>query len=209
MSNDTEHQHDDATNDGAINEHGFDPKDLPQEFDLDADPDGDRIAELENKLQDAEARALRSLADFQNFQRRAANNEIEARKQGVTSVVAGLLPVLDNFELALQQKEAGGTAEQILGGVEMVKAELLRALETQGVASIRPEPGDELDPGRHEAISQMPVDGIEPGRIGTVYQVGYTLGERVLRPAKVVVAIEPPEPATDDAGAPGNSGGNA
>lgn len=190
MSNDTEHQHDDA-----INDDGFDQKDLPQEFDLDADPDQDRIAELEGKLQDAEARALRSLADFQNFQRRAANNEIEARKQGVTAVVTGLLPVLDNFELALQQKDAGGTAEQILGGVEMVKSELLRALEMQGVTTIKPEAGDELNPGEHEAVSQMPTEGVEPGRIAQVFQVGYMLKDRVLRPAKVLVASEPPADA--------------
>lgn len=191
MSNDTERQHDGMSNDG------FDPKDLPQEFDLDADPEQDRIAELEAKVQDAEGRALRAMADFQNFQRRAANNEIEARKQGVTAVVSGLLPVLDNFELALQQKAAGGSAEQILGGVEMVKAELLRALEMQGVTPIRPEPGDELNPGAHEAVSQMPTEGVEPGRIAQVFQVGYTLGERVLRPAKVMVASEPP--ADDEA----------
>lgn len=195
MSNDTEHQHDDS-----LENEGFDPKDLPQEWDLDADPDDDRVAELEAKLEDAEARALRSLADFQNFQRRAANNEIEARKQGVTAVVSGLLPVLDNFELALQQKDAGGTAEQILGGVEMVKAELLRALEMQGVTPIRPEPGDELNPGAHEAVSQMPMEGVEPGRIVQVFQVGYMLGERVLRPAKVLVASEPPADSSDEEG---------
>ena len=155
----------------------------------------EQIESLEAKLADAEARVLRAMADFQNFQRRAANNEIEARKQGVTAVVSGLLPVLDNFELALQQKEAGGSAEQILGGVEMVKAELLRALEMQGVSTIKPQPGDELNPGQHEAVSQMPIEGIDAGLIGQVFQVGYALGDRVLRPAKVVVASEPPADA--------------
>ncbi|MEL6497838.1 MAG: nucleotide exchange factor GrpE [Planctomycetota bacterium] len=195
MSNDTEHQHDDS-----LDNDGFDEKDLPQEWDLDIDPDDGRVAELEAKLEDAEARALRSLADFQNFQRRAANNEIEARKQGVTAVVTGLLPVLDNFELALQQKDAGGTAEQILGGVEMVKAELLRALEMQGVTPIKPEAGDELNPGEHEAVSQMPVEDIEPGKIAQVFQVGYMLRERVLRPAKVLVASEPEAGDAEDDG---------
>ncbi|MEM9662831.1 MAG: nucleotide exchange factor GrpE [Planctomycetota bacterium] len=195
MSNDTEHQHDDS-----LDNDGFDEKDLPQEWDLDIDPDDGRVAELEAKLEDAEARALRSLADFQNFQRRAANNEIEARKQGVTAVVTGLLPVLDNFELALQQKDAGGTAEQILGGVEMVKAELLRALEMQGVTPIKPEAGDELNPGEHEAVSQMPVEDIEPGKIAQVFQVGYMLRERVLRPAKVLVASEPKAGDAEDDG---------
>ncbi|MEO0631181.1 MAG: nucleotide exchange factor GrpE, partial [Planctomycetota bacterium] len=99
-----------------------------------------------------------------------------------------------------QQKDAGGTAEQILGGVEMVKAELLRALEMQGVTPIQPEAGDELNPGAHEAVSQMPTEGVEPGRIAQVFQVGYMLGERVLRPAKVLVASEPPADAPDAEG---------
>ena len=105
----------------------------------------ERIAELETKLAEAEARSLRALADFQNFQRRAATNEVEARRQGVTSVVMGLLPVLDNFALALQQRAAGASPEQILGGVEIVQAELYRALELQGVTKIDAEPGANIE----------------------------------------------------------------
>ncbi|MGP1272625.1 MAG: nucleotide exchange factor GrpE [Phycisphaerales bacterium] len=164
-----------------------------------SEQESDRAAELEARLADAEARALRAMADFQNFQRRAANNEIEARRQGVTAVVMALLPVLDNFELALQQREAGGSVEQILGGVEMVKAELFRALELQGVTRIDALPGEELDPGRHEAVSQMPIEGVEPGRVGQVFQFGYALGDRVLRPAKVVVAADAPTDEAADA----------
>ncbi|MEM8756208.1 MAG: nucleotide exchange factor GrpE [Planctomycetota bacterium] len=175
------------------NKHETTEAEQPETVEVDGQPEPteqDRIAELEAQVADAEARALRSLADFQNFQRRSASNEVEARKQGVMSVVNGLLPVMDNFALALGQKDAGGTAEQILGGVEIVRAELLRALEMQGVTVIEAEAGDELDPGRHEAVSQMPIEGVEPGRIGQVFQTGYMLGDRVLRPAKVVVATE-------------------
>lgn len=169
------------------------------EWDLDAEPEpagepsaaSHRIAELEAKLADAEARVLRAMADFQNFKRRSLGNEAEAQRQGQTVVITSILPVLDHFELALRQRETGASAEQILGGVELVQGELLRALERQGVTVVRPQPGDELDPGRHEAVSQMPIDGVQPGRIGVVFQVGYAMGERVLRPAKVVVAADP------------------
>jgi molecular chaperone GrpE len=168
------------------------------EWDLDADPAAERgdtsaqrLAELDARLADAEARALRAMADFQNFKRRSLGNEAEALRQGQTAVIASILPVLDHFELAIRQRDSGASAEQVLGGVELVQGELLRALERHGVGVIRPQPGDELDPGRHEAVSQMPVQGVEPGRIGVVFQVGYALGDRVLRPAKVVVAADP------------------
>lgn len=152
----------------------------------------DPIAELEAKLADAEARALRAMADFQNFQRRAAANEIEARKQGVTSVLSSLLPVMDNFELALAQDTTNMSASQLLGGVEMVRAEFERALANQGISFIRPKRGDEFNPGMHEAVTRHPDKDVPPGAIVDAFQTGYRLGDRVLRPAKVVVAAEPP-----------------
>ena len=151
----------------------------------------DPIAELEAKLADAEARALRTLADFQNFQKRAANNEIEARKQGITGIITSLLPVMDNFDLALGQDISSMSAEQLLGGVEMVRAEMERALAQQGVGLIKPKRGDAFDPAIHEAVTRHPDPDVEPGAIIDAFQTGYKLGDRVLRPAKVVVAAEP------------------
>ncbi|HED53010.1 MAG TPA: nucleotide exchange factor GrpE [Phycisphaerales bacterium] len=146
------------------------------------------IADLEEKLADAEGRAIRALADFQNFQRRAANNEIEASRQGVSRVVSALLPVMDNFDLALGQDISNMSAEQLLGGVEIVRAELLRALENQGVSTIIPNQGDEFDPEIHEAVARHSDGQTEPGHIIESLQTGYKLGGRVLRPAKVVIA---------------------
>ena len=150
----------------------------------------DPIADLEAKLPEAEARALRTLADFQNFQKRAANNEVEARRQGVTSIISSLLPVMDNFDLALGQDVSKMTAEQLLGGVEMVRAEMERALAQQGVTMIKPEKGDEFDPAIHEAVTRHPDPEVEPGKVIDSFQTGYKLGDRVLRPAKVVVSAE-------------------
>ncbi|RNC81538.1 MAG: nucleotide exchange factor GrpE [Phycisphaera sp.] len=152
----------------------------------------DPIADLEAKLADAEARALRTLADYQNFQKRAANNEVEARRQGISGTIASLLPVMDNFDLALNQDVSTMTAEQLLGGVEMVRAEFERALGNQGVSAIKPQRGDEFNPDLHEAVAQHPEPEVEPGKIIEAFQTGYMLGERVLRPAKVVVSIEVP-----------------
>lgn len=150
----------------------------------------DPIGELEAKLAEAEARALRTLADFQNFQKRAANNEVEARRQGITGIISSLLPVMDNFDLALGQDVSKMTAEQLLGGVEMVRAEMERALAQQGVTMIKPKKGDEFDPSIHEAVTRHPDPEVEPGKVIDSFQTGYKLGERVLRPAKVVVSAE-------------------
>lgn len=150
----------------------------------------DPIGELEAKLAEAEAKALRTLADFQNFQKRAANNEVEARRQGITSIVASLLPVMDNFDLALGQDISKMTAEQLLGGVDMVRAEMERALAQQGVTMIKPKKGDEFDPEIHEAVARHPDPEVELGCVIDSFQTGYKLGERVLRPAKVAVSAE-------------------
>ncbi|MBX3406009.1 MAG: nucleotide exchange factor GrpE [Phycisphaeraceae bacterium] len=130
----------------------------------------------------------RALADYQNFQRRAANNETEAHRQGVTSVLGSILPVLDHFDLALSQKPTDDAGTKILEGVQVIRAELIRALENHGVKLIHPRPNDEFDPNRHSAIAQIAAEGVEPGRVSTTMQPGYMLGDRVIRSAKVGVA---------------------
>lgn len=133
----------------------------------------------------------RALADYQNFQRRAANNETEAHRQGVTSVLGSILPVLDHFDLALSQKPGDDAASKILDGVKVIRGELIKALENHGIKLIHPQPNDEFDPNRHSAIAQMPAEGIAPGRISFTMQPGYMLGDRVIRSAKVGVAPKP------------------
>lgn len=151
----------------------------------------DRAAELQAQVEEWKAKYQRSLADFQNYQRRAVENEREARRQGVTSVVSNLLAVLDNFDLALKNDPAKVSPEQIVQGVTMIRQQMLQALGAIDVRPIEPEPGAEFDPHRHEAVVQVQAEGIEPGRIAATFQAGYTLGERVLRPAKVSVSKGP------------------
>ncbi|MEQ8770610.1 MAG: nucleotide exchange factor GrpE [Phycisphaerales bacterium] len=133
------------------------------------------------------AKLQRAVADHQNFQRRAGINEREARTQALTGVVQSIIPVLDNFELALGQDLEKATAQQIAGGVTVIRDELLRVLSTYGVTKIDPQVGDEFDPMEHEAMLQQPAEGVGPGRIAAALGVGYKLGERVVRPAKVAV----------------------
>lgn len=160
-----------------------------QPNDLDTSPMQEKLAQLSAELDDAKARALRLMADYQNYQRRAYLNEDVAKQQGIASVVSSVVPVLDHFDLALMQDPSKASAEQIIAGVKVIREELLKALAQRGVGVIAPKPNDEFNPGRHEAVMQQPADGILPGHIVQCFQLGYTLGpDRVLRPAKVVVA---------------------
>ncbi|HZW10561.1 MAG TPA: nucleotide exchange factor GrpE [Phycisphaerales bacterium] len=134
----------------------------------------------------------RALADYQNAQRRFTADMAASRDAGVERVLSGLIPVLDHFDLALSQQSSNVSAEQILAGVRMIRDEVHRALGGFGVATINPAPNEEFDPSSHDALSQLAVPGVEPGRVSTVYQVGYRVGDRVIRPAKVTIA--PPQP---------------
>ncbi len=141
-------------------------------------------------------RLLRAAADHQNFQRRAVNNEREAREMAVRGVVTSLIPLIDQFEMALMQDPSKVSAETITMGVKMIREEFLRVLGGYGVSPIAPAVGDEFNPGHHEAMMQQPAEGVEPGHVSFVMSTGYKLGDRVVRPAKVGVApaASPPAP---------------
>ena len=148
----------------------------------------ERVAALESELGAAKDQALRAIADFQNYQRRANAEEPRLRAAGVGSVVRHVNPVLDNFDLALAHDPSKMTVAGAVDGLRMVRGELLRALEKAGVDLLQPKPGDAFDPHQHEAIMQAPAAGVATGHVSNTLQCGYRLGETVLRPAKVAVA---------------------
>lgn len=134
-------------------------------------------------------------AEHQNYQRRAAMNENEARISARQGVVQALIPLLDHFEMALMQDPEKVSAKDVIAGVEMIRSEFVRMLSGYGVSAIEPKVGDEFDPGPHAAMMQQAADGVEPGHISLVMGIGYKLGDRVIRPAKVGVA---PDESSDD-----------
>lgn len=148
----------------------------------------DDLAGLRRERDEAQERYIRALADYQNFQRRAALNEQEARTQGVTGVLHKLIPVLDHFDMALSVDTSKSSAGQVLEGVKSIAAEFQRVLALFDVAMIRPEANAEFDPVRHSAILRQPAEGVEPGRVSMTVRTGYTIGGRVVRPAEVAVA---------------------
>lgn len=162
----------------------------PVEYNLDMDPDEaqQRIAQLEGELMEANQRYLRSIADFQNYQKRSHANEQVARQSGISSVVTHVASVIDHFDLALNQDTSKASAQQIVDGVKVIREELLRAMQRVGVQIINPQPNDDFTPGTHEAIMQMSAEGVESGRVSRTFQPGFAMGERLIRPAKVAVA---------------------
>jgi molecular chaperone GrpE len=136
-------------------------------------------------------------AEHRNFQRRASMNENEARISSRQGVVQALIPLMDHFEMALLQDPEKVSAKDVISGVEMIRGEFLRMLSGYGVSAIEPKVGDEFDPEKHAAMMQQAVDGVEPGCISLLMGVGYMLGDRVIRPAKVGVAPEAVEKEED------------
>lgn len=153
-----------------------------------ADDIVEALVEIAGERQDLNDKLLRTIADFQNYQRRASLNEREAATQARAGVVQQVLTVMDHFDLALAQDAEATTSEQILGGVRVIRDELFKTLQTFGVSRIEPGAGDEFDPNIHEAMLRQASEGVEPGRIVALLSVGYKLGDRVVRPAKVSVA---------------------
>lgn len=146
------------------------------------------LGRVEAERDEAIAGRQRALADYRNYQRRAIENEARATQDGITRVVRSLLPVMDHFDLALCQDREQLTVEQLVCGVQMVREELAKALQAHDVETIAPEVGDEFDPNLHQAMMKQPAEGIAANHVVMVMQVGYKLGDLVLRPAKVAVA---------------------
>jgi molecular chaperone GrpE len=163
-----------------------------------ADEAGDAGPDLRAELAAANENYRRALADFQNYQRRAAENERRAREEGRAGVVESLINVLDTFDYAMQMDPEKTTAHSVIQGVQMIRGEMIRTLGQQGFVALEPKPNDEFDPHRHEAITRETAEGIAPGHIVRVLQPGYAMRERVIRPAKV--SISPDDSDNDRSG---------
>jgi molecular chaperone GrpE len=128
---------------------------------------------------------LRAAADVQNARRRAEEDVSKARKFGIESFAESLLPVLDSLEAGLALKDA--TAEQIREGSEATLRQLKSALEKNKVIAIDPPAGEKFEPSKHQGISMVPSEQ-EANTIVAVLQKGYSIADRVMRPALVTVS---------------------
>jgi molecular chaperone GrpE len=127
---------------------------------------------------------MRAQAEMQNVRRRSEEEVSKARKFALESFAENLLPVCDSLEAGLHHQDQ--TVEQIRAGSEATLRQLKAALERNRILEINPQAGTKFDPHQHQAISVVPADQ-EPNTVVTVLQKGYSIAERVLRPALVTV----------------------
>lgn len=144
-----------------------------------------QLAELQAKLAEMQDAFLRAKAEADNIRRRAQEDIAKAHKFAVESFAEALLPVKDSLEMAL--KVESPSLESLKEGVEMTLKQLSAAFEKNRLLEINPQPGEKLDPMKHQAISTVPADQ-EPNTIVTVLQKGYMIADRLLRPALVTVS---------------------
>jgi molecular chaperone GrpE len=142
---------------------------------------------------------LRKLAEFDNFRKRVEREREDIRLAGVEEMIRELLPVLDNFDRALQHAEDDSGA--FLQGIEMIAKQLWDTLERRGVEEVDPV-GQQFDPELHEAVQRVEDGQHPPGTVAWVMLKGYTMGDRLIRPAMVGVAVEPDGDSNNGGGGP-------
>ena len=143
------------------------------------------LAQLERKVSELQDAFMRAKAEGENIRRRAQEDISKAHKFAVESFAEAMVPVKDSLEMAL--KIEAPTLESIKEGVEMTLKQLNAAFEKNRLMEINPPPGEKLDPMKHQAISMVPAEQ-DANTVVTVLQKGYTIAERLLRPALVTVA---------------------
>jgi molecular chaperone GrpE len=149
-----------------------------------------RVTVAEQQRDEYLALLQRTRADFENYQKRIQRDLAEERRQTLAGFVRELLAVLDNLQRALDAARKQGEKGPLVQGVALVQSQLLEVLGRSGVTPIDAL-GQPFDPHMHESVSQQPRADVAPGTVVEVLQPGYRLHERVLRPARVVVAAPP------------------
>ena len=147
----------------------------------------DELAQVSEDLAQTKAALLQMAADFENYKRSAARRESEVKDRAVRSVVEDLLPVLDNFQRAVDASLAATDVASLRIGVEFILQMFQNALHNHGVTPIDAH-GKPFDPMQHEALDQVEVEGHAPGTVVEEFQRGYTYKGQVLRASSVKVA---------------------
>lgn len=162
---------------------------------IEIEEESDELESLRQQLDAAQAQAdeflddlRRERAAFQNFKRRQENERVELRQSVASSFVIDILPIIDDFERALDAVPEEQAEQPWIEGIQLIQRKLRTVLESTGVVPIKVEPGELFDPFLHEAVSYEENEDYCEGEIIAVVQKGYQLGTRTLRPAMVRVA---------------------
>lgn len=151
----------------------------------------DPMSALQAKVDENWDKYLRAAAELENVRKRASRDVENARRFALERFARELLGVRDSLEIGLEAG-ADSSVEDLVTGNEAILKQLNSTMEQFGVAEVDPL-GEPFDPELHEAMTMQPSADAEPGSVLTVYQKGYTLNGRLLRPARVVVAQPPPD----------------
>ena len=171
-----------------------DPRAAAREGILESEPISDAQAEavvsrMREELAETQDRLLRLQAEFENFRKRALRERQEAAQYGSQNLFKDLVSVVDNLERAVAhaRESGGGDLASFLQGVELVQRELLAIFEKNHVTEIEAQ-GKPFDPSLHEAMAQVESGGVPPNTVIEVLQKGFQLRDRLVRPARVIVA---------------------
>ena len=166
--------------------------------------DYEALVRLMQENEELKDRSLRLAAEMENLRRRTARDMVDARTYAVTNFARDMLTVSDNLRRALEAvpAEARETADAgfkaLIDGVDITERSMLSTLERHGVRRLEPQ-GEKFDPNFHQAMFEVPNPDVPNGTVVQVVQGGYSIGERVLRPAMVGVAKGGPKAAAPDA----------
>lgn len=153
---------------------------------------------VQRELEELKDRHLRKLAEFENVRKRSEREKGESRRVAVADMAREFLPVLDSFERALAHAASDDLASDFGQGILLIERQLADLWQRQGLREV--ETAGSFDPNRHEAVVTEPSDS-PPNSILEVLRKGYTLGDRLIRPALVKVAVKPEgagQPAGDE-----------
>lgn len=162
----------------------------------------EEIDALQRELDQALAKAdehwklyLGAHAEMENLRKRTERDVQNAHKFALERFLGELLPVRDSLELGLAAADGATEVAHLRSGLELTLKQLAAAMEKSGAREVNPAIGVKFNPAEHEAMAMMPTDQQEPNTVAQVVQKGYQLNERLIRPAKVIVAQALPKPA--------------
>lgn len=173
----------------AYTEHEADAENPDEQDDVEALRD--RVTALTGAMEAAKEQVLRSQAEAQNARRRAEQDVEKAHKFGQEKLLGDLLPVVDNLERALASIDTQDQAfKPVTEGIELTLKSFVDVLAKYKVEPVNPQ-GEPFDPQLHQAMTMVPNPDVEPNTVIDVFQKGYTLNGRLVRPAMVVVSKAP------------------
>jgi molecular chaperone GrpE len=153
-------------------------------------PPADPLEEARSEAARLRDQLLRTAADFDNYKKRARREQQDGERRAREDMLRDLLPVFDNLSRAIQHAESASDVKSLADGISMVMRQFEDTLGKLGVERIK-SVGEGFDPAVHEAIQQLETSEHAPGTVAAELQAGYRTGDRVVRPALVVVAKAP------------------